>query len=958
MADIIWTGTGDGTSWSDAANWDSGIVPTVSDNVTVNVDVNITTNVDIQVTQLNLLAGTLTSTGNTSWGGNFEVAETASIQLSGETQTFAIGTNFNGLGVVELASGALDIDDQVSIKSKFKSNSNSQVKVKNNLKLEGDTEISGLFDLDETAIVELSGQTHNFASGCEFSGLGVVNLAAGELNVDEQVSIKSKFKSNSNSQVKVKNNLKLEGDSEIGGACDIAENASLELIGQTHTFTTGSTFTGVGILDFISGELSVADEVSIQSKFKSKSTLKVQNKLMLEGESEISGACDIAENASLELSGQTHTFAAGSIFTGTGVVDFLSGELNVTDEVSIQSKFNSKSTLKVQNKLMLEGESEISGACDIAENASLELSGQTHTFTAGSSFSGMGVVDLVAGELSVADEVSIQSKFKSKGTVKVQNKLTLENDSEISGVCDIAENATLEFAQGAHVLNAGTSFTGEGKLVLSDGTLTVNDTINANIFEVKGGTVTGAGQIIAETQIETLGATLSEGKTKVITNEFLQVTDADTSADQIVYTLTDLPDAGALLLNGVSLGLNATFTQADIDNNLLTYADGTSVSLSDSFGFDITVNGELITSSSFGFEIGSGSGSIAEFRDTGTAGIFAFTDASASATLKFSVDDSSNPSSNNEIGVFAVDDDKGTINGIAPGSQGYLQAALSRAKVISSVLENEPKGFDAASRLLEFQGSDRLGFYLVTEGTTDMAIAELAGGKTPSNISFSTSKNLQVSDFTSGSFTLNWEEQANGGNGSFKDVVLNVESVDEPLTLGTQLQANGQGEVLDLRSLTGQASASFTINREAQFDNVVGLYAIQNEQGAVLDKVTGQLVNPGDANYAKIAIQQRLNIDLSVANQGTANLSSQLDGGVIFAPFIIADATANEFLAENPNNTAGQGPQAYFAFLGANSDGADHVSLLGNNTFGFEDLPGAGDKDYNDIVLKIDLTVA
>jgi hypothetical protein len=884
MADIFWTGTGDGTSWSDAANWDSGIVPTVLDNVTVNVDVNITTNVDIQVTQLNLLAGTLTSTGNTSWGGNFEVAETASIQLSGETQTFAIGTIFNGLGTVELASGALDIDDQVSIQSKFKTNSNSQVKVKNNLKLEGDTEISGLFDLDETAIVELSGQTHNFASGCEFSGLGVVNLAAGELNVDEQVIIKSKFKSNSNSQVKVKNNLKLEGDSEIGGACDIAENGSLELIGQTHTFTTGSSFTGVGILDFISGELSIADEVSIQSKFKSKSTLKVQNKLKLEGESEISGACDVAENASLELSGQTHTFAAGSAFTGTGVVDFISGELNVTDEVSIQSKFNSKSTLKVQNKL------------------------------------------------------------------------TLENDSEISGVCEIADNATLEFAQGEHVLNPGTSFTGEGKLVLSDGTLTVNDTINANIFEVTGGTVTGAGQIIAETQIETLGATLSEGKTKVITNEFLQVTDADTSADEIVYTLTDLPDAGALLLNGVTLDLNATFTQADIDNNLLTYADGTSVSLSDSFGFDITVNGELITSSSFGFEIGSGS--IAEFRDTGTEGIFAFTDASASATLKFSVDDSSNPSSNNEIGVFAVDDDKGTINGIAPGSQGYLQAALSRAKVISSVLENEPNGFDAASRLLEFQGSDRLGFYLVTEGTTDMALAELAGGKTPSNISFSTSKNLQVSDFTSGSFTLNWEEQANGGNGSFKDVVLNVESVDEPLTLGTQLQANGQGEVLDLRSLTGQASASFTISREAQFDNVVGLYAIQNEQGAVLDKVTGQLVNPGDANYAQIAIQQRLNIDLSVANQGTANLSSQLDGGVIFAPFIIADATVDEFLAGNPNNTAGQGPQAYFAFLGANSDGADHVSLLGNNTFGFEDLPGAGDKDYNDIVLKIDLTVA
>jgi len=30
--------------------------------------------------------------------------------------------------------------------------------------------------------------------------------------------------------------------------------------------------------------------------------------------------------------------------------------------------------------------------------------------------------------------------------------------------------------------------------------------------------------------------------------------------------------------------------------------------------------------------------------------------------------------------------------------------------------------------------------------------------------------------------------------------------------------------------------------------------------------------------------------------------------------------------------------------------------LLGDNLFGFEDLPGGGDFDYNDIILDISLT--
>ncbi|WP_446394974.1 DUF4114 domain-containing protein [Coleofasciculus sp. E1-EBD-02] len=51
-------------------------------------------------------------------------------------------------------------------------------------------------------------------------------------------------------------------------------------------------------------------------------------------------------------------------------------------------------------------------------------------------------------------------------------------------------------------------------------------------------------------------------------------------------------------------------------------------------------------------------------------------------------------------------------------------------------------------------------------------------------------------------------------------------------------------------------------------------------------------------------------------------------------------------------------PIAYFSYLGANPNGKDHVSLLGENKFGFEDWYGGGDMDHDDISFEVDLTVS
>ncbi|MEA5529261.1 DUF4114 domain-containing protein [Dolichospermum sp. UHCC 0684] len=306
----------------------------------------------------------------------------------------------------------------------------------------------------------------------------------------------------------------------------------------------------------------------------------------------------------------------------------------------------------------------------------------------------------------------------------------------------------------------------------------------------------------------------------------------------------------------------------------------------------------------------------------------------------------------NELGVFTVDDAQGKINGIAPGETGYTQAVLNKSKVIFSTIANVPNGFDInnLTSLIEFESGNNLRFLLVKNGTID----SVQNGITPtSDILFCDISRQKITDLGTDGFSLAWKDGSNN-NTDFKDLVVNIKSTDDSLPLGTNLQGKQQGEVLDLRGITQDVKADFTVNREAAFNNFVGFYKVADENGGIDVDGNGTVdFRPGDSGYAQAAIKNRVTgIDLRVNNQGTGTFTDKtLTGGSIFAPFILTDGrTVDQVLN-------GQVDQAYFAYLGANSDKVDHIRLLGNNVFGFEDLAGGGDKDYNDIIVKVNLSV-
>ncbi|BCL37973.1 phytase [Nostoc sp. MS1] len=304
----------------------------------------------------------------------------------------------------------------------------------------------------------------------------------------------------------------------------------------------------------------------------------------------------------------------------------------------------------------------------------------------------------------------------------------------------------------------------------------------------------------------------------------------------------------------------------------------------------------------------------------------------------------------NELGVFTVDDAQGRINGIAPGQAGYTQAALARAKTIFSVLNRGLNNVNV-SRSLEFDSGDRLRFFVVKDGTTD---GVLAGNIPLANVVFASNTTQKVTDLGNDNFSLAWEIQPNNGQ-NFQDLVVKIQSISQDLPIGTDVQGESQAELIDLRTLTGSVKVDFVVNKDASYRNYVSFYRVTDVNGGIDINNDGNAdILPGQAGYTEAAVRARVaGINLT-ANQGTANYTANLQAGYIYAPFIIANGTPEAILDSNPNNNS----PVYFSFLGANPRNTDQITLLGNNIFGFEDLPRGGDRDFNDMIVRVNLSVA
>ena len=326
---------------------------------------------------------------------------------------------------------------------------------------------------------------------------------------------------------------------------------------------------------------------------------------------------------------------------------------------------------------------------------------------------------------------------------------------------------------------------------------------------------------------------------------------------------------------------------------------------------------------------------------------------------------SSGTSNVHEIGIFKVDNDQGYIGNLSPDSPDYLQAAISQTRTQSllSVITDRPNGFDLKKlkRVLDHIQDSKFGIYVITDSTMDAVQQEWEDtSKTTIPVLLSTQSSLDITELVGGEYQLSWTDTENN---VINTIVVDTQGSTDTLAIGSNLQGSRHSDLLDLRELTGYVNVEVSLFREAGYDNTVGFYAV-DPSGQVVDPLTGLAVS-GPAHreadlfeiaanaqdYQQKALQYRTNIALSVENQAVFTQTSQLLGGFIYAPFIVQNGSFEQFSDSDLSND----PSVFFPYLGVNSDKVDHIRLLGNNLWGFEDLTGGGDRDYNDLIVKLNI---
>ena len=325
-------------------------------------------------------------------------------------------------------------------------------------------------------------------------------------------------------------------------------------------------------------------------------------------------------------------------------------------------------------------------------------------------------------------------------------------------------------------------------------------------------------------------------------------------------------------------------------------------------------------------------------------------------TLEFSLNNEVSANFVNEVGLILVDDINGGIdtNGdgnidLNPDDDNYAEIALASGQVIFSALPGGLGNNQISSTIRNLPTGKFLSFYLVQNSTTDNFIESTNNQTTPPPVFFSSVvsnedifNHLEVTELENGDFIVSFEDQFNGGDQDFNDLNLRVRTTNANTAIGTNLQISQGLEVFDLTPYDGQLiRGEFTVlpSSDASFNNLVGIYIMADEQGTIIDPVTGDVLTPGDINYAQVA---RDNSIVEFDRNGIDPVL--LLGGFSYGTYLVADGVNG-------------GEEVFFPFLDANSDNLDYIRLLGDNTFGFEDLVGGGDFSYDDFVYQAEFTL-
>lgn len=332
-----------------------------------------------------------------------------------------------------------------------------------------------------------------------------------------------------------------------------------------------------------------------------------------------------------------------------------------------------------------------------------------------------------------------------------------------------------------------------------------------------------------------------------------------------------------------------------------------------------------------------------------------------------------NNNTNLSLGLFFTDDAQGRIGELTPDDNGYEDAVRSRSISLLNALSDSSNfapgqlknslGLLNAAALVNLTDSTDLyfGFIGVTGGTIGSFTEDLTG----ISVSLSTNTGISIEEddesgyqitFAGTNFSVSLSGDDDNDN-TYDSDGLGISGLDTD----SEVDEVVNSVISELTGETGTFTVTATVFREAAYDNTLGFFAV-NSNGDVLNS-SGSVATSGSfANNDTYRRAIRDNLLSGGNNIQVANgVASRFDFNVTLNDSSNAGFFILPVLAVQGSFTTAQ--QIYYPILGINSDTFERMAKQGVDSnglrvYGFEDLPNGGDRDFDDFIVKIQVTSA
>nr|WP_244550189.1 FecR domain-containing protein [Bradyrhizobium sp. cf659] len=508
---VVWIATNgagapSGGFWKDAANWETGTVPTINDDVIVITDQLHGLTPSYPVT-IDSAAYAKSVTMNDFGGPPPKLINQSSLTISGALNMSADSILTNAVtGTMSVGGKAEILDTSVLTNAGY-------------LTLQGGGDFASGITITNSGTIELSGGTLNM--------LATIHNAGGTLKVDAGTTLIVDTATVDGGTVTILGTLELDGTSLIeNGALNNSGTVNVKGTAEFAHESVSNTSTGT-IKVLANGWLTVDQGSSVTNN--GAVTVDASGKLTVNGAT-ISGAGTITGNGEIDLTGNA-VLSGGSL--NNNAVIKVSGASNALHHETITNATTGTIEVQANGALTIDQGSTVANTGNITVDATGKLTVNGATISGAGTITDNGEIDLTGNAVLSGGILTNNATFKVSGTGNALDHETITN----AGIIEVLANGALAIDQGSTVDNSSGNV-----IVDANAALTLND------VTLSGGAIKGGGAI------DVTGASRIDG------GATLSVTAVTADA---ALTLDGVTVSGTVITDNSSVELDNTVTLKD-----------------------------------------------------------------------------------------------------------------------------------------------------------------------------------------------------------------------------------------------------------------------------------------------------------------------------------------------------------------------------------------------------------